>query len=111
MRYLFSTSVYYEDHFYGFDDATLVCMNFRTGQIAWIKKDFKKGSVLIADGKLIILGESGILTLAGATPENYNEISSFQFSRNKCWTVPVLAEGRLYVLGEEKIGCYDLRGK
>lgn len=111
MRNHFSTSVYYQDYLYGFDDATLVCMNFRTGQIAWKKKDFKKGSVLIADGKLIILGESGTLALAVASPESYQEISSFQFSRNKCWTVPVLAEGRLYVRDEEKSICYDLRGK
>jgi len=39
------------------------------------------------------------------------KISSFQFSRGKCWTVPVLANGRLYVRDEEKIVCYDLRGQ
>jgi len=111
MRNHFSTSVYFQDHLYGFDDATLVRMNFRTGKIAWKKKDFKKGSLLIVDGKLIILGESGTLALAEATPSEYREISSFQFSRNKCWTSPVLAGGRLYVRDEEKIVCYDLRGK
>src|SRR5262249_44272686 len=111
MRNHFSTTVYYQDHLYGFDDATLVCMNFRTGQITWKKKDFKKGSLLIADEKLIILGESGTLALAEATPEAYRQISSFQFSRNKCWTVPVVADGRMYVRDEEKLVCYDLRAK
>jgi outer membrane protein assembly factor BamB len=110
MRNHFATCVYYQDYLYGFDDATLVCMNFRTGSIAWTKKDFKKGSLLIADGKLIILGESGTLALAEATPADYRQISSFQFSRGKCWTCPVLAEGRLYVRDEEKIVCYELRG-
>jgi outer membrane protein assembly factor BamB len=110
MRNHFSTSVYYQEHLYGFDDTTLVCMNFRTGKVLWKEKDFKKGSLLIADGKLIILGESGTLALAEATPTAYVKISSFQFSRAKCWTVPVLANGRLYVRDEEKIVCYDLRG-
>jgi outer membrane protein assembly factor BamB len=110
MRNHFSTSVYYQEHLYGFDDATLVCMNFRTGKILWKQKDFKKGSLLIADGKLIILGESGTLALAEATPTAYVKISSFQFSRGKCWTVPVLANGRLYVRDEEKIVCLDLKG-
>jgi outer membrane protein assembly factor BamB len=109
MRNHFATSVYYQEHLYGFDDLTLVCMNFRTGKTLWKKKDFKKGSLLVADGRLIILGESGRLALAEATPEEYKEISSFEFSRKKCWTVPVLANGRLYVRDEEKIVCYDLR--
>ena len=110
MRNHFSTCVYYQEHLYGFDDATLVCMNFRTGKITWKKKDFQKASLLIADGKLIVLGESGQLALAEATPADYREISSFQFSRNRCWTAPVLADGRLYVRDEEKIVCFDLRG-
>jgi outer membrane protein assembly factor BamB len=109
MRNHFSTSVYYQEHLYGFDDATLVCMNFRTGKVLWKEKDFKKGSLLIADGKLIILGESGTLALAEATPAAYKKLSSFRFSRGKCWTVPVLSNGRLYVRDEEKIVCYDLR--
>ena len=86
-------------------------MNFRTGKVLWKEKDFKKGSLLIADGKLIILGESGTLAMAEATPTAYVKISSFQFSRGKCWTVPVLANGRLYVRDEEKIVCFDLRGQ
>jgi outer membrane protein assembly factor BamB len=109
MRNHFSTCVYYQDHLYGFDNDTLVCMNFRTGNIAWKKKDFKKGSLLIADGKLIILGESGTLALAEANPAEYRQVSSFQFSREKCWTAPILAKGKLYVRDEQKIVCYDLR--
>jgi outer membrane protein assembly factor BamB len=109
MRNHFSTSVYYQEHLYGFDDATLVCMNFRTGKIVWKKKDFKKGSLLVAEGRLIILGESGTLALAEATPDGYRELASFSFSTKKCWTVPVLANGRLYVRDEEKIVCYDVR--
>jgi outer membrane protein assembly factor BamB len=111
MRNHFSTSVYHQEHLYGFDDMTLVCMDFRTGKVLWKKKDFKKGSLLVADGRLIILGESGNLALAEATPEEYREISSFPFSTKKCWTVPVVANGRLYVRDEEKIVCYDLRGR
>jgi outer membrane protein assembly factor BamB len=111
MRNHFSTSVYYKEHLYGFDDATLVCMNFRTGKIAWKKKDFKRGSLLVADGRLIILGESGTLALAEATPDDYQELASFPFSTKKCWTVPVVANGRLYVRDEERIVCYDLRGQ
>jgi outer membrane protein assembly factor BamB len=108
MRNHFSTSVRYKDALYGFDESTLICMDFRTGKTLWEHKGLKKGSLLIADGHLIILGESGEVVLAEATPEAYRQIGSFQFSRNKCWTVPVLAQGRLYLRDEEYIACYQL---
>ncbi len=59
---------------------------------------FDKGSLLIADGRLIILGENGKLALAKATPDEYHEEASYDFrASQKCWTVPSLAEGKLYV--------------
>jgi outer membrane protein assembly factor BamB len=109
MRNHFSSSVRYKDALYGFDDFTLICMDFRTGKTLWEHKGFKKGSLLIADGHLIILSESGEVALVEATPDGYHKQSSFQFSRNKCWTVPVLVHGKLYVRDEENIACYELR--
>jgi outer membrane protein assembly factor BamB len=112
LRNYFASSVRYADHLYGFDNTTLVCMEVRTGRMVWQepgKPAFKKGSLLIADGHLIVLSESGWLSLAEATPEGYREKAKFQLSRNKCWTVPVLASGRLYVRDEAQIFCLDLR--
>lgn len=109
MRNHFSSCVYCQEHLYGFDDATLTCLEFRTGKVRWTERGFRKGSLTIADGRLIILGESGKLALADATPEGYRERASYRFSSNKCWSVPVLAGGRLYVRDEEKIACFDLK--
>jgi outer membrane protein assembly factor BamB len=103
MRNHFSSSVLYKDHLYGFDDATLICMEFRTGQTRWKEKGFQKGSLLVADGHLIILGEKGKLALAAATPEQYREKASFAVSHTKCWVVPVLADGKLYVRDEKAL--------
>jgi hypothetical protein len=109
MRNHFSSSVLYKDHLYGFDDAVLICMHFRTGKVKWKEKGFKKGSLLVADGHLIILGETGRLALAVATPERYREKAAFKISDTKCWVVPVLAKGRLYVRDEKQIVCLELR--
>ncbi len=49
-----------------------------------------------ADGKLIVLGEKGKLVIAEATPDGYKELASAQILEGKCWTVPVLANGRIY---------------
>ncbi len=114
MRNHFASSVRWGEHLYGFDQTDLVCMELRTGKIAWREKGFRsfgKGSLLIADGQLIVMGETGKLYLAEATPAGYREKASFQVSPNKCWTAPIVAQGKLYVRTESQIICLDLRQK
>jgi outer membrane protein assembly factor BamB len=105
----FATSVLYREHLYGFDNATLACMEFRTGKVTWRQNGFGKGTLLLADGHLIILGENGRLALADADPHAYVEKAACKVSDGRCWTVPVLAGGRLYVRDEEHVTCLDLR--
>jgi outer membrane protein assembly factor BamB len=105
----FSSCVYDKEHLYGFNDALLTCMEFRTGRVVWTHDGFKKGSLTIADGHLIILSEDGRLAIAEATPEGYREISSSQIGEGTCWTVPVVAGGRLYVRDEKRIVCLGLK--
>jgi len=112
MRNYFASSVRYREQIYGFDNSDLTCMDVRTGDALWrLRPDrgFKKGSLLIADGYLIVLDESGKLALAEAAPDGYRQRASFQVSQNKCWTVPVLAGGRLYIRDESRLRCFDLR--
>ncbi|MBI1900458.1 MAG: PQQ-binding-like beta-propeller repeat protein [Planctomycetes bacterium] len=109
LRNHFSTSVLYEGHLYGFDETRLICMELLTGKVKWQARGFRKGSLLAADGHLIILGENGKLALADATPAGYRERASFRVSHYRCWTVPTLAGGKLYVRDEEQIACLDLR--
>lgn len=96
-------------HIYGFDNSDLVCMEIRTGNAHWREQGFRKGSLMIADGYLLILGETGRLAVARAIPGEYREIASIQLSRNKCWTVPVVARGNMYVRDENHLRCLDLR--
>jgi outer membrane protein assembly factor BamB len=107
----FSTSVLVGEHVYGFNDAVLTCMEFRTGHVVagWKGKGLGKGSLLAADGQLVILGENGRLVVAEATSEGYRENASWKVSGAKCWSVPVLASGRLYVRDEDRVACLDLR--
>lgn len=111
MKNHFSSCVRHNDHVFGFDDSNLKCMNIRTGQVTWSERGFDKGSVLLADNRLIIYGESGVLALAEADTAEYKEISRFQFSRDRrsCWSVPVVANGRLYVRDQTKLTCYDVK--
>jgi len=109
MRNHFSSSVYFNEHLYGFDEAMLICMEFRTGKVRWKERGFNKGSLLIADGHLIVLGEFGQLAIAEATPDGFHPKSNFRVSEKKCWTMPVVADGKLYVRDEEKVRCFDVK--
>jgi outer membrane protein assembly factor BamB len=109
MRNHFSSCVLFKDHLYGFDDSVLSCLEFRTGTVKWKQNGFGKGSLTIADGHLIVLSEQGTLVLAEATPAAYREVSRLTVADEQCWTVPVLANGRLYIRNETRALCLDLR--
>jgi len=113
MKNHFGTCVLYKDHLYGFDDAYLTCLPFRKGRPkAWFERSFKgRGTVLLAGDQLIVLDEFGKLALVDPTPEEYREKASFQVTDKLTWTMPVLAQKRLYVRDEEWLYCYDLRAK
>lgn len=111
MRNHIASCVRHKDHLFGFDDSTLKCMNFRTGAVTWEERGFDKGSVLLAGDQLIVYGANGVLALAEANPKDYVEKARFQFSAQggSCWSVPIIAAGRLYVRDQEKLVCFDLK--
>ncbi len=109
MKNHFSSCVLFNDHLYGFDDTFLVCLSFRTGKVCWKERGFGKGSLLLADGRLMVLGEDGKLAVSPATPEGFQPQSTFRFSENRCWTMPVVAGGKLYLRDESEIACFSLK--
>ena len=100
MRNYFNPSVLHGDFLYGIDGTThrptsLACVDFNTGELKWSQRNFGSGALMAADNKLIIL-DKGELIIAEATPEKYTERARAQVIGGKCWTVPVLAHGRVY---------------
>lgn len=106
-----STSVVYQGHVYGFDTNRLKCMEAATGAVKWEQPGLGRGSLLIADGKLIVLGERGDLVLAEATPSAYVETARWKALEGTCWSVPVLANGRLYLRNENTILAVEMRDR
>jgi len=112
MRNHFSTCVRNRDHLYGFDQDMLACMNFRTGEICWKERGFGKGSLILAGAHLLVLGENGKAALLEASPDGYREKASFTFSTSgRCWSLPAIADGRLYLRDQAKIVCFDLKAR
>ncbi len=111
MRNHFSSSVAVDGHLYGFDNATLRCINADTGEVRWSKRGLGKGSLILADGHLIVLSDKGRLVLLEATAAGYKEQGRVQALRGRSWTAPALADGLLYVRNHTEMVCYDMTGK
>ena len=107
MKNHFSSSVLHDGYVYGFDNAFLKCIDAETGEEQWVKRGFGKGSLIYADGNLIILGEEGTLALAKATPTQYEEAAQMQIFNGRCWTMPTLSGGKLYLRNTEELICLD----
>ncbi|MGI8603354.1 MAG: PQQ-binding-like beta-propeller repeat protein [Verrucomicrobiales bacterium] len=116
LRSMMNPGVLLGGHVYGFDGnadgkPTLTCLELQSGQVRWRQDGLGLGSLLAADGKLIILSEKGELIIAEATPRAFTPLSRAQILGGKCWTVPVLANGLLYARNwKGDLVCIDLRG-
>ena len=108
MKNLFSSSILIDGFLYGFHNTIFTCMDFETGEVKWSHRGFNKGSLLSADGKLIIYGERATLALAEISPEAYTEISSAKILGGRTWIVPTLSRGRLFVRSKEELVCLNL---
>jgi len=108
MRNHFSSAVVHDGYIYGFDNATLRAISVADGETAWRKRGLGKGSLIYADGHLVVLSDQGKLLLVEATPESYKEKGSVQALEGRCWTAPTLADGKLYLRSHEVMVQYDL---
>lgn len=105
----FHSSVLLGEHLYGFDNGTLKCIEAETGTETWGKRRLGKGSLIYADGQLIVLSEKGKLVLAEAKPDAYVEKANAQILQGRTWTQPTLADGKLFVRHQSEMVCLNLR--
>jgi outer membrane protein assembly factor BamB len=112
----YETSIYHNGFLYGFDGrqetgAQLRCVEFKTGKVRWTKEKFGCGSMILADGKLIILTEAGDLVLLEPTPAAYREKARASVLTAPCRSPISLANGRLYLRDDKKLICLNLKKK
>ncbi len=111
------TAVLIDGHLYGHetggykrDNQELRCVDFATGAIRWGQKGFGQGSVIAAGNRLLVLAENGELSVVRATPARFELLARTQAVGGKCWTAPVLANGRIYVRNAKgDLVCLDVR--
>jgi len=122
-----TTPIYYDGFLYAFSgrnepDAHFRCVELKTGRLIWDRDEswrphstptppvYGRGSCIMADGKLIVLGEGGLLGLFKVDPQKAEEISRFQAPQlhHPCWAAPVLWGKRLYLRSEDRLVCLNL---
>lgn len=107
------------DFLYGTNPEGPVAAEFATGKIRWKSDAGGPGAILAADGRLYWHLESGEVLLAEATPDAFREKGRFtpadppkrRDSRERAWSHPVLANGRLYIRDLDHLWCYYVRAK
>ncbi len=98
----FNSGVLFQDYLYVFSGSAgktgdLRCLDLRNGEVKWKQGGLGVGSLsAAANNKLIILSAKGELVVAEASPEGFKPLGRAQIIGGKCWTAPVLANGKIY---------------
>ena len=112
-----ATCVLSDGFLYGFNGqagpgGALVCMDIKDGSVKWEHKGLGTGSVLIADGKLILQGATGDLAIAEVNPKEYKELAKAKPLSGECWTQAVLSSGMIYCRNTDgDLVALDVSGK
>ena len=105
-----NSSVLWQGHLFGFNDTDLTCVAWATGERKWSEPSIRRGSLIVADGKLLLLCERGNVVVAEATPEAYRPLAQAQILAGRCWTTPVLSHGLIYARNAAgEVVCLDAR--
>ncbi|MEQ1827054.1 MAG: PQQ-binding-like beta-propeller repeat protein [Pirellula sp.] len=115
MQNQFNSSVLIDGSLYGFDgdeggEVFFKCMDFAAGGEHWSYPGLGSGALTAANGKLIILSQNGELIIANASSKEFSPTSKAKVLDGKCWTVPVLCNGKIYCRNAAgDVVCLDVR--
>ena len=119
-----STPVHHDGYVYGLfgqntrGSAPLECRDIETGEVKWSQPGFGTGGGLVLAGDtLVVQKDMGPITLVQPTPAGYKQIAEvpvFQIKNtreDKAWTMPVVADGKIYAKSNKEGVCLDAAAK
>lgn len=115
------TPIFYRNHLYSILPADagpsrkeMVCMD-PDGKVAWSSGQSDRyglGPYLVADNKIFILSDDGVLTLIKATHEKFVRLAQAKVLDGKeAWAPMALVNGRLLARDYGRMVCLDVRAK
>jgi outer membrane protein assembly factor BamB len=112
-----STPVYKDGHLYGmfqfkeYGSGPLKCVELATGKVKWSQPGFGPGNVILLGDQILALSDAGDIVVAEATTAGYKELSRAKAVGGKCWSTPVVSNGRVYVRSTKEAACLDVSAK
>ena len=114
-----STPVCVDGYLYGmfsfkeYGRGPMACVDIRTGEEKWSEEGFGPGNVILTgDEKVLLLGDRGQLVLVDTNSRRYDEIvRAKKVIDGKCWSTPVLSDGRVYLRSISEAVCLDVSGE
>jgi len=110
------TPILHGGHIYGVSSpgGELVCLDL-DGNRLWSSgraDRFGLGPFVMAGGKMLLLDDSGVLTLAGVSPQGFNRLArAGVLNGNEAWGPMAVASGRLIVRNLTTMVCLDITGE
>jgi hypothetical protein len=96
-------------------------VEWATGKVKWERNErwpahsaeqppvFGRGSFILAEGRLIALGEGGLLGMFEPSRVECRELGRWQVPSMKypCWAAPILSDRRLFLRSEDRLVCLN----
>ncbi|HUR45535.1 MAG TPA: PQQ-binding-like beta-propeller repeat protein [Candidatus Saccharimonadales bacterium] len=112
-----STPVYHDGYLYGlfsfkkYKSGPMKCVELATGKQMWSEPGFGAGNLIFVDNHFVVLNDQGELVLVEPNPKAYKEISRAKAVNGKCWSTPVVSNGRIYARSTKEGVCLDVTAK
>ncbi|WP_197443499.1 outer membrane protein assembly factor BamB family protein [Maioricimonas rarisocia] len=110
----YTTCVEHEGVLFGVDGrqdlppANLVCIDPARQKVLWSVPDFGYATLILADGKLVIVKTDGELVVADASSKEFKPLGRARVLTGTARALPALANGRLYVRNDETLRCLQI---
>ncbi|MFB0552593.1 MAG: PQQ-binding-like beta-propeller repeat protein [Phycisphaerae bacterium] len=109
------TPIFYDGYIYGVGaDGQLNCLDL-DGKVVWTSTSthtFGLGPYTIANGLIYVMNDSGLLTLAEATPSGYVQLAQAKVLEGpESWGPMAIASGRLILRDMNQMICIDVTGR
>ena len=92
-----------------YGDGPVSCVDIKTGDLVWEEKGFGPGNLVLAGDTLVALSDAGVLVLIEAKPDGYKELSRAKIISGKCWSTPVISDGRVYARSTTEGACVEIK--
>ncbi|MCP3982713.1 MAG: PQQ-binding-like beta-propeller repeat protein [bacterium] len=106
----YASPVYHDGHVYGFRGGVLSCMRASDGERVWRSRPPGGDGLIVVDGHLVVFGAKGVVAVARATPEGYEERARVQALEGSSLTWPSFDDGRIFVRNLEALTAIEISG-